>query len=136
VAATVELDVSGHMRELAGIDGGREPPAPALLISGLVLQLPLAMVVLARLLARPASRIANITVAIAVSIGLLATWPKDGDDLVFGAFQLAGLAGIALVSLRWRPEQQSGERADHPLASGSGAGAAGAGRRTSPPAVR
>ncbi|MDH4277688.1 MAG: DUF6326 family protein [Acidimicrobiia bacterium] len=93
----------GFIAELAnsGTVNGGEVTGTTLLVSGIVLQLPLAMVVLARVLPRRTNRLANIMVAAIMAMGVAGTWPKDADDIVFGIFQLASLAFIAVISYRW-----------------------------------
>ncbi len=103
----------GFIAELASavtVNGG-EVTGTTLLVSGLVLQLPLAMVVLARVLPRQINRVANIIVATVMALGVAGTWPKDADDIVFGIFQLASLTVIAVISLRWKHDNASNEPA-------------------------
>jgi hypothetical protein len=40
--------------------------------------------------------------AVLMASGVLASWPKDPDDFVFGAFQLVGVALVVMVCARWR----------------------------------
>jgi hypothetical protein len=103
----------GFIAELAsaGTVNGGEVTGTTLLVSAIVLQLPLAMVVLARVLPRQINRVANIIVATVMALGVAGTWPKDADDIVFGTFQLAGLALIAVISLRWQHDNVSNEPA-------------------------
>lgn len=107
-------DVHEYLREgfiaelaTAGTVNGGEVTGTTLLVSGIVLQLPLAMVVLARVLPRRTNRIANIIVAAVMALGVAGTWPKDADDIIFGIFQLASLAFIAAISLRWQHDNVS-----------------------------
>lgn len=103
----------GFIAELAsaGTVNGSEVTGTTLLVSAIVLQLPLAMVVLARVLPRQINRVANIIVAAVMALGIAGTWPKDADDIVFGIFQLASLALIAVISLRWQHDNVSNEPA-------------------------
>ena len=98
-----EIFRDGFIEELAmtGTVRGTHVTSTSLVVAGLFLQLPIAMVVAARLLPPRANRVANSVTAIAVAAGLLGLWPKDADDIVFGAFQLVGLAAIIVLSLRW-----------------------------------
>jgi hypothetical protein len=93
----------GFIHELAtaGTVNGSEVSGSTLLVSGLVLQLPLAMVVLSRILPRRISRVANTGVAAIMALGVVGVWPKDADDIVFGIFQLVGLAAIVIICHRW-----------------------------------
>ncbi|GGI05204.1 DUF6326 family protein [Egicoccus halophilus] len=84
----------------------------AVLVGGLALQLPLAVVVLSRLLNHRPARLANITGAAITAILLTSVWPKDADDVMFWAFELLGLAAIAVLAWRWaapEPEPTSTE---------------------------
>ena len=93
----------GFISELAnaGTVNGTEVTGTTLLVFGLVLQLPLAMVVLARVLPRQISRVANTVVAVLMALGVVGVWPKDADDIVFGIFQLVALAAIVIICHRW-----------------------------------
>lgn len=101
----------GFIAELAnsGTVNGGEVSGTTLLVSGIVLQLPLAMVVLARVLPRRTNRLANIMVAAIMAMGVAGTWPKDADDIIFGIFQLASLAFIAVISYRWSNDDATHE---------------------------
>ena len=71
------------------------------------------------------NRVANAVVAAAVALGLLATWPKDADDLVFGAFQMIGLVAVVLISIRGRfsePDLSTTVLVDDGLSPAIGAG--------------
>ncbi len=97
----------GMIAELAteGTVYGAEVRDSTLLAAGVAYQLPLAMVVLSRVLPERANRIANRAAAVVTAAGIVAIWPKDGDDLVFGAFQLAALGAIALICHRWADDE-------------------------------
>ena len=49
--------------------------------------------------------------AVMMSSGILVTWPKDPDDLIFGALMLAGALAVLVISVRWsdRPAVDSTE---------------------------
>ena len=99
----------GMIAELArdGTVYGAEVRDSTLLAAGVAYQLPLAMVVLSKVLPRQANRIANRVAAALTAIGILAIWPKDGDDLVFGVFQLAALTAIGAICHRWSSDDAS-----------------------------
>ncbi|MGB5756591.1 MAG: DUF6326 family protein [Acidimicrobiales bacterium] len=103
-----EIFRGGFIAELAsqGTVNGTEVTETTLLVAGLVLQLPLAMVVASRVLPRQMNRVANIVAAVVLALGLLGIWPKDADDIVFGLFQLVGLAGIVVICYRWQPDDR------------------------------
>lgn len=73
-----------------------------LLGSGLVLVFLVSVVVLARILPRRSNRRVNVVAAGLMTLGVLAIWPKDPDDLLFGAAQLIGVAIVVGVCARWR----------------------------------
>ncbi len=97
-----EILREGFVAELAasGTVRGDEVTEATLVVSGFFLQLPLAMVVAARYLPFRWNRPANVVVAVVTALGQLVIWPKDGDDLVFGFFQVVGLAAIVFISTR------------------------------------
>lgn len=93
----------GMITELArdGTVYGTEVRDSTLFAAGIAYQLPLAMVLLSKVLPRQANRMANRISAAVTALGILAIWPKDGDDLVFGVFQLAALVAIGVICHRW-----------------------------------
>ena len=93
----------GMIHELAteGTVYGNEVKDSTLLAAGIAYQLPLAMVLLSRVLPQRINRIANLAAVTVTALGIIAIWPKDGDDIVFGSFQLAALAAIAATGHRW-----------------------------------
>ena len=94
----------GFVDELAN-DGtvyGNRVTDGTLLWSGVALVFLVSVVVLARVLPRRWNRRVNVVAAAMMTSGVLASWPKDPDDLVFGAFQLIGVALIVAICARWR----------------------------------
>jgi ABC-type tungstate transport system substrate-binding protein len=78
-----------------------------LLLGGIMLQLPLAMALLSRVLPDRASRWANLVAALAsvaiVLVPTLVTSTPDPDDLLFAAAELVGLLFIIGSAWTWRP---------------------------------
>lgn len=74
----------------------------ALVGSGVVLVFMVSVVVLARILPRRSNRRVNFVAAAFMALGVLASWPKDSDDLLFGAVQLLGVGLIVMLCARWR----------------------------------
>ena len=103
----------GFVDELAheGTYYGRQVSDNTLLWSGFVLVFLVSVVALARILPRRSNRIVNVVAATMMAAGVLASWPKDPDDFVFGAFQLIGVALIVAVCARWRDDVSS--QAEH-----------------------
>lgn len=94
----------GFVDELAhtGTVHGTAVGDRTLVASALVLAFIISVVVLARILPRRSNRRVNVVAAVLMTIGVLASWPKDPDDLVFGAFQLFGAAVVVAVCADWR----------------------------------
>jgi hypothetical protein len=99
----------GFVRELAteGTVYGNVVTDGALAVYGVVLGYLSMLVVLSRVLPRQASRWANAIGAVMMASGVLVSWPKDPDDLIFGAIQLAGAVTVMAICVRW-----TGSRAD------------------------
>ena len=96
----------GFVDELAheGTNYGRLVSNTTLLVSGLLLAGFAAVVVLARILPRVWNRRVNVAAAAMMAAGVLASWPKDPDDFVFGTVQLAGVGLIVAVCVAWRTD--------------------------------
>ncbi len=99
----------GFVDELAheGTVYGNEVTDGILLGSGFVLVYIIAVVVLSRVLRRQANRLVNVIASLLMMAGVLASWPKDPDDLVFGGFQVAGALLVVVICARWRADDQS-----------------------------
>lgn len=95
---------------LSGLVAGHAGPleiTPAfLLAASLLMEVPMAMVVVSRLTRRVGNRIANIaagTFMIVVQIGsLFAAVPPSPSYLFFSVVEVATLAGIVVLALRWK----------------------------------
>jgi len=100
----------GFIDELAheGTNYGREITDTTLLWSGVVLTFITSVVVLARILPRRWNRRVNVAAAVMMAAGVLASWPKDPDDYVFGSFQLVGSIAVAVICARWRTDAGTG----------------------------
>jgi len=103
-----ELFRPGMLQEmLSGTVNGVTVTDQVLLLGGIMLQLPLAMVLLSRVLPDRASRWANVVAALAaiaiVLVPTLVTSTPDPDDLLFAAAELVGLLFIIGSAWTWRP---------------------------------
>ncbi len=100
----------GFIAELANEETvyGNEVTDTTLLISGIVLAFICAVVVLARVLPRASNRRVNFVAAAMMIAGVMASWPKDPDDLVFGAFQVTGAVIITVIAARWKDDEPLG----------------------------
>lgn len=96
----------GFVGELAqaGTVYGNEVTDGTLVWSGLVLAFLTSLVVLARVLPRRSNRRVNIVGAFLLAAGVLASWPKDPDDYVFGAFMVIGAGVVTAICARWRSD--------------------------------
>lgn len=112
----------GFVEELAtaGTVYGNQVTDSTLLWSSFALVALVAMVPLARVLPRLWNRRANYAAAAMMASGVLVTWPKDPDDLVFGASMIIGLGLIVAICVRWREEAPSPTESERTeLVSGS-----------------
>lgn len=93
---------------LSGTVNGAAMTDQVILLGGVMLQLPLAMVLLSRVLPDRANRWANLTAAPAVIaiilVPTLVTSTPDLDDLLFTAVQVVGLLFIIGYAWSWRPK--------------------------------
>lgn len=99
----------GFVEELAneGTYYGRQVTDGTLLWSGFALVFIVSVVVLARVLPRRWNRRVNVLAALMMSGGVLASWPKDPDDFVFGTFQVLGSVIVVLICARWAEDNTS-----------------------------
>jgi hypothetical protein len=94
-----ELFHPGYLAELVH---GEPVDQTTLLIGGIVLQAPLALVPLTLVLPAAIARWSNVAGAVVMTAGRLALPPGDADDFVFTGFQLAALVAIAAIAFRWK----------------------------------
>lgn len=93
----------GFVAELAN-DGtvyGNEVTDASLALYGVMLGYLSAVVVLARVLPRRWNRAVNVAASLMMISGVLVSWPKDPDDLIFGTLQVAGSALVLAICARW-----------------------------------
>jgi hypothetical protein len=79
-------------------------PESLLLVAGIILAMPIFMVPLNHLLPPVWSRRANLLVVLIIAVAIITNPPGDLDDYWFTALELVGLAAIAWLAWRWRPE--------------------------------
>ncbi len=94
----------GFVQELAqdGTVYGNTVTNGELAVYGVVLAFLAIVVVLARILPRKWNRGVNYVAAAMMISGVLSSWPKDPDDLVFGSVQLLGSIVVVAICIRWR----------------------------------
>jgi len=73
-----------------------------LLLAGFIIEIPIAMVLLSRLLPYGANRWANITVAAILILPLIAYGTNDLDDIFFLIIEVAALLFTIWSAWRWR----------------------------------
>jgi hypothetical protein len=98
----------GLLQEMmSGVVNGVQLTDETMLLAGVVLEIPIAMVLLSRLLAYRVNRWANI-IAGAVTIPLLLTnGPKDLDDVWFLAIDVIALLLLVWYAWKWRDPELS-----------------------------
>ena len=83
--------------------GGFEVSDTLLLIAAITIELPIAMIVLSRVLPDRINWLANIVVAVfAVGLEIGNNPNPDPDNLFFLAAEFVGFAAIIVMSIRWR----------------------------------
>lgn len=101
-----ELFRPGMLEEiLAGIVNGTLVTDQLLLISGIVLEIPILMTVLPRVLAYRINRSLNIGAALLMIAATVAVPPRDLDDIWFFAIEIIALLVIIGLSWCWRRAQ-------------------------------
>ncbi|MEL6812788.1 MAG: DUF6326 family protein [Bacteroidota bacterium] len=72
-----------------------------LLLYGFILELPILMVLLSRILNNKVNKWANMMVATVTMLGILSTLPSaDLDDIFFGVIKVSAL--IAILAIAWK----------------------------------
>ncbi len=100
-----QLFAQGFLEEaMTGTVGGHRMTESFLLLAGFMVQIPIAMVILSRILNDRGNRWANIAAGVltlAITIGNTATGGPDLDDIFFATIETAALATIVWISWRW-----------------------------------
>lgn len=103
----------GLLQEMmSGVVNGVQLTEETLLLAGVVLEIPIAMVLLSRLLAYRVNRWANIIAGVVTIPLLLTSGPKDLDDVWFLAIDVITLLLIVWFAWRWRGADPSPARAE------------------------
>lgn len=98
-----EIVEPGFIEEVSGGTlNGTEITDGLLVGAGLALQIPLAMVVLSRVLSPRINRWANTATAAVMAIGAVSTI-GDPDDVLFAIAKITGL--VAIVAIVWRTQR-------------------------------
>ncbi len=107
-----ELITAAFVREiLTGVINGTRITDNLLLLSAFLVEIPIAMVVLSRILSRRVNRWANIFASVLTIAAVLSALPGDLDDRFFAIVELATLAAIIRLAWKWRGlKAQSGDQ--------------------------
>ncbi len=76
-----------------------------MLLAGVMLEIPIAMVLLSRLLPRRFSRPANIIAALFWIVALVSNGVNDLDDIWFMAIEVIGLLAIVWIAWNWKKQE-------------------------------
>ena len=107
-----ELFRPGLLEEMmTGTVNGVQMTEETLLLAGIMLEIPIAMVILSRVLNYRVNRWANIIAgAMAIPL-LLASRPGDLDDMFFATIEVVSLALIIRYAWKWREQEASTDTA-------------------------
>lgn len=107
-----ELLRPGFLAEImTGVVNGNQMTEGFLLMAGVLLQIPLLMVVLSRVLNYKTNRRANIAVGTLTAISIVVNGVNDLDDVFFALVEAAALAVIVWAAWKWRPQTVPAESA-------------------------
>ena len=103
-----QFTMKSHLEMLlTGYYNGMEVTEELMLIGGIVLEIPIAMVLFSLLLKRKYNRIANIA-AVVISAGLfLMEPPSDMDDWFFKIIEFIAFGAILLTAWKWHSDQDN-----------------------------
>ena len=91
---------------LTGFYNGTEVTDWLMLMGGFIVEIPILMVLLSRILKRKFNRPVNL-VACVLTVGVfLAELPSDMDDVFFKVIQFAALGVIAWIAWKWKGEEK------------------------------
>lgn len=92
---------------LTGTYNGIEVTEMVMLMGGIVLEIPIAMIVLSYVLKRKYNRIANCIAVVIAGLLFTVEPPTDMDDVFFKIVGYIGLAVILITVIKWGPSHQS-----------------------------
>ena len=101
-----ELFRPGLLQEMmTGTVNGIKMTEELLLVAGFMLEIPIAMVVLSRLLNYKVSSWANIAVSLFIIILIIANGVTDLDDIFFAGMEVVGLIAIIVYARKLKKPQ-------------------------------
>jgi threonine/homoserine/homoserine lactone efflux protein len=103
-----ELFRVGMLEEMmAGIVNGNQITEVLLLVGGIIIEVPIAMVLLSRLLKDNINRWANIVAGVFTIGSVIFAGPADLDDMFFAAIEILSLALIIWFAWTWRSPRRA-----------------------------
>ena len=114
-----ELLRAGQLEEMiSGVVNGTRVTEELLLVAGIVLEVPIAMVVLSLVLTRRVARWAHTVASVLLIGAIISGGVRDLDDYFFTAMKIIGLAAIVWYSWRWpAPEGSQAPPTKRPAAA-------------------
>ena len=104
-----QFTMKSHLEMLlTGYYNGREVTEELMLIGGMVLEIPIAMVLFSLLLKRRYNRIANFVAVTISAVLFLIEPPSDLDDWFFKVIEFIAFIVILITTWRWRLDTDSG----------------------------
>ena len=104
-----ELFRAGMVGEImTGVVGGTPITDELMLLGGVMVEIPILMVLLSRVLAHRANRWANLFLAPVTTVIMLQNGVNDLDDIFFIAVETFALSAIVWVAWRWRAPVRPG----------------------------
>lgn len=103
-----QFTMKSHLEMLlTGYYNGMEVTEMLMLVGGIVLEIPIAMVLFSLLLTRRVNRTANF-IAVIISAGLfMMEPPSDMDDWFFKIIEFIGFFAILSTAWKWRSDEDS-----------------------------
>jgi hypothetical protein len=104
-----ELFRAGQLEEMiSGVVNGTRVTEDLLLVAGIVLEVPIAMVVLSLVLTRRVARWVHTVASVLLVGAIISGGVRDLDDYFFTVMKIIGLAAIVWYSWRW-PAPEGGQ---------------------------
>lgn len=112
-----QLILASHLQMLlTGYYNGMEITEELMLLGGVLVQIPIAMVLFSLLLTRRIGRPVTILAAIITTGTLLSSAPRDLDDTFHLVIELAALVAILWTAWMWTDQERAAAQAgDQPL---------------------
>lgn len=86
---------------MTGTVNGNQVTEEILLLGGIMVEIPIAMVLMSRVLAYGVNRLANIIAGTLAMVLIILAGPTDLDDIFFAAIEIVALAGVVWLAWKW-----------------------------------